>query len=558
MALGEQPLSPRTWHHKRLLHGFLRSLFARPSTKQSPVQKQPQTVDTTTSAPSDNTPGSTVSGQPLMAGLLQGMTPDPGLKIPSSDDALEDMLLWSPDHGIDHDMIRFPTTRKPDKNRVWRLEGYTSDGESIQLHYKRDRTLEFRWSVSMSKLYLRDICQCSKCISPSSGQKTFSTCDIAGVPRLRDPDSESIKLSVDGDLEITWEDDFLTGGKHTSTYPLNLLTRVETFDGRLYSSPQPSRIFWNSAKFRADVESRLVSYSDWMDGGREFARAVADLYRYGLVFMRGVPESRYAVQEIAEKIGNLRSTFHGLTWDVISKPESENLAYANESLCLQQDLLYCSNVPKVQILHCLENGREGGDSLFSDGLRTAYELIVKDPRSYEVLSNQMIGFHYDKEGHYYWMDRHVIQSKPCGSPFGVAWSPPFQGPFRFSSHRKPLKSRKGHEKQRVESMFQGWSKAARAFRDGVESPENMIQYRLQPGDCVIFDNTRILHGRTRFDGTGGRRHLRGAYIDNQTLRSAFIGLYEKDLLMPEGITKESWRKEKEKSQSRLDLASHQP
>lgn len=291
-------------------------------------------------------------------------------------------------------------------------------------------------------------------------------------------------------------------------------------------------------------------------GGPEFAQAVADLYRYGLVFMCGVPESQYAVQEIAEKIGNLQSTFYGLTWDVISKAESEDVAYAKETLCLQQDLLYCSNPPKVQILHCLENGREGGDSLFSDGLRTANDLKVKDPRSYEVLSNQTIDFHYDKEGHYYWTSRHVIQSRSSGSPAAVAWSPPFQGPFRFSKHRNPLKSRKGHE-ARVESTLLGWSKAARAFRHDVESPENMLQYRLKPGDCVIFDNTRILHGQTKFDGGGGQRHLRGAYIDNQTLRSAFVGICEKNLLKPEGITKELWRKEMEKIQSRRNPGSHQ-
>ena len=35
---------------------------------------------------------------------------------------------------------------------------------------------------------------------------------------------------------------------------------------------------------------------------------------------------------------------------------------------------------------------------------------------------------------------------------------------------------------------------------------------LQPGDCLVFDNTRIVHSRTEFTGAG-TRHLQGCYGD---------------------------------------------
>jgi hypothetical protein len=73
--------------------------------------------------------------------------------------------------------------------------------------------------MKLSKLYLRDICQCSRCICPSTGQKTFATCDIFPIPRVRDPETENIRLSADSGLEITWKGDFLTGETHTSVYP---------------------------------------------------------------------------------------------------------------------------------------------------------------------------------------------------------------------------------------------------------------------------------------------------------------------------------------------------
>jgi gamma-butyrobetaine dioxygenase len=54
--------------------------------------------------------------------------------------------------------------------------------------------------------------------------------------------------------------------------------------------------------------------------------------------------------------------------------------------------------------------------------------------------------------------------------------------------------------------------AARAFAEILGRPALMVTFRLEPGDCVAFDNTRVLHARTGFAATG-TRHLRGCYAD---------------------------------------------
>ena len=43
--------------------------------------------------------------------------------------------------------------------------------------------------------------------------------------------------------------------------------------------------------------------------------------------------------------------------------------------------------------------------------------------------------------------------------------------------------------------------------------------KLGPGDLLAFDNTRILHGRNEV-GEGGRRWLRGCYMDGDEIDSA--------------------------------------
>ena len=54
--------------------------------------------------------------------------------------------------------------------------------------------------------------------------------------------------------------------------------------------------------------------------------------------------------------------------------------------------------------------------------------------------------------------------------------------------------------------------AYRAFAAVLLRPELTLTVRLDPGDCLLFDNTRILHSRTGF-ATTGNRHLQGCYAD---------------------------------------------
>ena len=93
--------------------------------------------------------------------------------------------------------------------------------------------------------------------------------------------------------------------------------------------------------------------------------------------------------------------------------------------------------------------------------------------------------------------------------------------------------------------------AYRAWENVVARPEFRLTLRLAPGDCLIFDNTRILHARTAFDApapaatapaaapvatttaapsapsapsAAGERHLQGCYADIDGLLSTLAVL----------------------------------
>ncbi|ELQ41333.1 gamma-butyrobetaine dioxygenase [Pyricularia oryzae Y34] len=374
------------------------------------------------------------------------------------------------------------------------------------------RTLAVRFNdgleTPLSKLWLRDSCRCSACVDSSSGQKNFETCDVPSSLRVR-----KVGVAADGEsVQVVWGDDFLTGGQqsHASVYPASFIQSA-------LDRPKPKddvvrHTTWDKASFEKQV--RFIPYSEWIKGeGEVFWRGFLDLARLGLVFIKDVPESETAVEEMACAVGHAQTTFYGKTWDVVSKPQAENVAYTNVFLCLHQDLLYMQDPPRLQLLHCLANSCEGGESLFSDGIRAAEQVRSKNPKQFELLKNKPVYYHYDKNGHWYEYNRPVVTLSKDGSGAidSIGWSPPFQDNFPAPQGLSASIN--------SQDALEEWRAAARSFRDSSTAPESMFEYKMKPGECAIFDNMRILHGRRQFQLTSGKRWLKGTYVGEQVLRS---------------------------------------
>ncbi|MDX1402138.1 MAG: TauD/TfdA family dioxygenase, partial [Kiloniellales bacterium] len=53
----------------------------------------------------------------------------------------------------------------------------------------------------------------------------------------------------------------------------------------------------------------------------------------------------------------------------------------------------------------------------------------------------------------------------------------------------------------------------------IDDPALAVGFKLEPGECFIVDNTRVLHGRRGYSATGGTRWLQGCYADKDGLLS---------------------------------------
>lgn len=371
---------------------------------------------------------------------------------------------------------------------------------------------------------LRDSCTCPQCRDASSGQKSFATIDIPTNVAIRDVVTP--QLEGDSLLHITLENGppSQQGLTHVVTMPHDrihaLLRGPRTETARAATRRRFGQVHWDATTIPQLASPQCaIDYADYMQpDSPAFWSVVRDLVRYGLVFLKNVPAEQSSVSDIASRIAHVRPTFYGSTFDVRAKPAAENVAYTSGYLGLHQDLLYLEPPPHIQILHCLENSCAGGDSLFSDGDRIARMLWHLSRRRQDgthphhhtlaaklaaSLATVKVPYAYDRNGHRYRRERTMLaaddQVGSDGNRFGnYFWSPPFQGLF-----------------DRPEDL-DSWIPAARVFEEVVNSPDALFQTRLGPGDAVLFDNLRVMHGRTAFDVEGGgSRWLRGTYIDGQ-------------------------------------------
>ncbi|MDE2138082.1 MAG: TauD/TfdA family dioxygenase, partial [Gammaproteobacteria bacterium] len=73
--------------------------------------------------------------------------------------------------------------------------------------------------------------------------------------------------------------------------------------------------------------------------------------------------------------------------------------------------------------------------------------------------------------------------------------------------------------------------AYRRFAALLREPRFQLRLRLADGDLVVFDNQRVLHGRTAFTSARHPRHLQGCYLTRDSVFSE-VGVLRRGLPVP--------------------------
>jgi gamma-butyrobetaine dioxygenase len=269
-----------------------------------------------------------------------------------------------------------------------------------------------------------------------------------------------------------------------------------------------------------------ASWPGYLSEPADRASALDAVLRRGFVLLHDVPAQPGMVLEVAASFGFVRETNYGRLFDVRVEPRPGNLAFTSRRILPHTDNPYRDPVPTVQLLHCLRAADAGGQTGLVDGFAAAAELRATDRETFDLIAGTPVPFGYQDKSTELRASQPLIQLSPRGRIRGV----------RFNNRSAQPLRRPYREVVAFYPAYRRWAEL-------LARPERQLNLRLAPGDCLVFDNTRVMHARTAFSVTGGR-HLQGCYADLDGLASTLAVLARgDDLLRPprEGLRREERR-----------------
>ena len=336
-------------------------------------------------------------------------------------------------------------------------------------------------------LWLRDNCPSSW--SPQTRDRVF---DITSQPL----DLRPAAARIDGNcLLVEWASD-----GHVSNYDLDWLLGW-TANPAIADSAAVSQTLW----YCDHVHSlQRFGFSELVSGRDVRKRYLHTLLQQGIALVDGLPDTDSAITELAEIAGAVRASFSGTYFNVKAEPYPKGVAYTANALEPHTDSPCEEFPPGVQYLHCRVNTSNGGATTFVDGAAVAEALREAHPHDFELLASTSVPFGFAHEGIDMRARQRVIERDPAGVVTGVNFSQHMAGIFDLNQ-------------KFLDEYYPAFCRFARLLRE----PRFVVAHLLKGGECMVFDNHRIVHGRQAYDRTSGRRVLRGCYTDRGEMRSKY-------------------------------------
>lgn len=308
-------------------------------------------------------------------------------------------------------------------------------------------------------------------------------------------DIKAIKATQEGnDLHVFWSET-----EAPSQFDLDWL-RAHRPGQPVFDAADTGFVTWRSDLLAngipranaGDVLESDTALKDWLVASRQ----------YGLSIVDHLADTTEAGMDVARRIGFLRETNFGKTFEVKSKPNPNNLAYTPVALPLHTDLTNQELPPGFQFLHCLANEAEGGESLFCDGYAVAEDLKLEDPDAFAALCDISIPFRFHDDQTDIRSRKRVITCDDNGDVIEIC----------FNAHLADFLDI-------APDLMPRYYRAYQKFMAMTRDPKYILNLKLKGGEMVVFDNRRVLHGRSAFDPNTGRRHLHGCYVDRGEFES---------------------------------------
>ncbi|XP_011176989.1 gamma-butyrobetaine dioxygenase isoform X1 [Zeugodacus cucurbitae] len=347
--------------------------------------------------------------------------------------------------------------------------------------------------LQFPSVWLRDNCQCSACFHANTKSRQANWKRASVESRIR-----SINGGAEKDvLTIDWQDN------HKSTFRLDWLqdrdfapTNRKRYIEEVY---KPTYQLWGKSEFSNVLRS--FEFKDVMQQEEVLLAWLESLAIQGFSRIKNSPHDLTVARQLADRIGYIKRTTYGEEFEVKSKDNARNYAYLMTPLPLHTDMPYYEYKAGINILHCyVQSQSQGGSNLMTDGFYIAEKLRKEFPKLFEILVKTPVD----------WYDI----GKDGGMSFHNIWRAPticLDVDGRYHRINENSTKRDSHFTVPLEQVAP-WYEAYDKFIELAYA--EAVNFKTNPGDVFVFNNLRMLHGRTAYeDSPTNKRHLIGAYVD---------------------------------------------
>ena len=345
--------------------------------------------------------------------------------------------------------------------------------------------------VRFHALWLRDNARDEASRHGDNDQRLFD------VTELADEVSAMSAEVVDGRLVVAFGPDGVT-----SVYD-EVWLEANRYDGSVTtSSGRP--VSWGAA----GLSVQRLPWTDRQDleAWQAITRA---LVRDGLAIVDGLAVGNDAegpgatgtgadIVDVANLWGPVRETNYGEIFHVRAEANPTNLAFTPRALNVHTDNPYRRPVPGYQLLHCLVASDVGGVTVLVDGFRAAELLRGEEPGAFELLSTRSVPFRWSGDG---------FDLRNRGPLIEVEEGGPEAGAIRAVRYNNRSAAPFDQPFDEMTAFYE----AFRTFAQLLHREDLEYRFTLAPGECLVFDNERVLHGR--HGEADPERYLQGCYLD---------------------------------------------
>ena len=334
-------------------------------------------------------------------------------------------------------------------------------------------------------IWVRDHAHDAETLHPVTQQRQLFTASLPG-------DLRGTSAAVRDDaVVVSWSD-----ASDDSVLPVSFLARYRT--ARAPRAVVDTRVTqWDSQFITANLPT--VEYDAIMSTDEGMRDWLAKTSEFGFCLAFGTPADTPATEALLRRVGYVRETIFGGMWEFTADLTKADTAYTNLELRPHTDGTYSHDAPGVQLLHCLYFDGTGGESTMVDAFAIAEWMRREAPEHFATLSTVVVPGQYIGDGSHLMAARPVFRHDHTGALVQVSFNNYDRAPFLLP-----------------ETEMLDFYAALRTFDTIANEPAMQWRHVLAPGEALLFDNWRVLHGRFAYTGV---RRMCGGYVNREDVES---------------------------------------